>query len=144
MVVTGVIDTSVVLELEHLTPEDLPAAPLITAITLAELSAGPVVAVDDAERSRRQRHVQFAEASFTPLPFDDAAARAFGTVSGALRRRGRKAGSRAFDALIAAIALARGLPVFTCNPDDFAGIDGLVVVAVTPGGGRPPRDVARP
>ena len=134
----GILDTSAFIALEHLAPDDLPEEAVITAITLAELSSGPLVATDDGERARRQRHVQFAESSFASLPFDDEAARAFGTVSASLRRAGRKSGARAYDALIAAIALARGLPVYTCNPRDFEGIDGLAVVAVSPGGGRPP------
>jgi tRNA(fMet)-specific endonuclease VapC len=71
-----------------------------------------------------------AEADFTPLPFDAAAARTFGRVAASLRRPGRKAAARTYDAMIAATALANGLPVYTCNPDDFSGIDGLEVIAV--------------
>ena len=74
--------------------------------------------------------LQFAEASFEPLPFDSQAARAYGRVSASLRRAGRKAHSRTYDAMIAAIAIANGLPLYTCNPGDFEGIDGLEVVAV--------------
>lgn len=108
----------------------LPHEPLITAITLAELSVGPLVASTDEERAARQAHVQQAEADFEPLPFDTAAARAFGRVAASLRRAGRKASARAYDAMIAATALANDLPLYTCNPDDFAAIDGLEVVAV--------------
>ena len=70
------------------------------------------------------------EADFDPLPFDARAARAFGQVAASLRRSGRKAASRRYDAMIAATALANGLPVYTCNPEDFEGIDGLEVVAI--------------
>jgi hypothetical protein len=108
----------------------LPAIPLITAVTLAELSVGPLVAVEDSERVARQAHLQQAEADFDPLPFDAASARAFGGVAASLRRSGRKATARAYDAMIAAIAVANDLPVYTCNPVDFNGIDGLEVVAV--------------
>lgn len=111
-------------------PSVLPAEPLITTITLAELSVGPLVATTDLERAARQAHVQQAEADFDPLPFDAAAARAFGRVAASLRRAGRKPAARAYDAMIAATALANNLPVYTCNPDDFAGIDSLAVVAV--------------
>lgn len=111
-------------------PTVLPSEPLITTITLAELSVGPLVATTDFERAARQAHVQQAEADFDPLPFDAAAARAFGRVAAWLRRTGRKPAARAYDAMIAATALAEDLPVYTCNPDDFAGIDGLTVVAV--------------
>jgi tRNA(fMet)-specific endonuclease VapC len=75
-------------------------------------------------------HLQQAEADFDPLPFDADAARAFGGVAASLRRSGRKAGARAYDAMIAATAVANDLPVYTCNPADFSGIDGLDVVAV--------------
>lgn len=127
----GVLDTSTVLLLSDLDDASvLPAEPLITAVTLAELAVGPLVAADDGERARRQAHLQQAEADFVPLPFDDAAARAFGGVAASLRRSGRKTAARAYDAMIAATALANNLPVYTCNPDDFKGIDGLEVVAV--------------
>lgn len=108
----------------------LPAEPRITAITLAELSVGPLVAGSEEERAARQAHLQQAEAEFDPLPFDAAAARAFGRVAASLRRSGRKPAARAYDALIAATALANGLPVYTCNPEDFAGIGELEVVRV--------------
>ena len=127
----GVLDTSTVILLSQISdPTLLPAEPLITAVTLAELSVGPLVADDERERSARQAHLQQAEADFDPLPFDAAAARAFGQVAASLRRAGRRPAARAYDAMIAAIALANDLPVYTCNPDDFSGIDGLEVVAV--------------
>lgn len=127
----GVLDTSTVILLPRLLdPALLPAAPLITAVTLAELSVGPLVARSDQERAARQAHLQQAEADFDPIPFDTAAARAFGQVAASLRRSGRKSAARAYDAMIAATALANGLPVYTCNPSDFAGIEGLEVVAI--------------
>ena len=111
-------------------PSVLPDEPLISAITLAELSVGPLVATSVDEQARRQAHVQQAEADFDPLPFDTAVARAFGQVAASMRRAGRKTAARTYDAMIAAIAVANDLPLFTCNPDDFAGIDGLAVVAI--------------
>lgn len=127
----GILDTSVVIQLPRLTDAAaLPAEPLITAVTLAELSVGPLVASTDAERAARQAHLQQAEADFDPLPFDAQAARAFGRVAASLRHAGRKANARAYDAMIAATALAHDLPVYTCNPGDFTGIDGLDVIAV--------------
>lgn len=125
------LDTSTVIQLSQIRdPRLLPAEPLITTVTLAELSVGPLVAADERERSVRQAHLQQAEADFEPLPFDAAAARAFGRVAASLRRAGRKPAARAYDAMIAAIAVANDLPVYTCNPDDFTGIEGLEVVAV--------------
>jgi len=121
----GILDTSVLIELGALDPTQLPGIPLITAITLAELSVGPLVAKTDDERAARQAHLQQAEADFEPLPFDAAAARAFGRVAAALRHAGRKPAARAYDAQIAAIAIAHQLPLYTCNPRDFALIPDL-------------------
>lgn len=127
----GILDTSTLILLARIPATDaLPAEPLITAVTLAELSVGPLVAATDAERSARQAHVQQAEADFDPLPFDAPAARSFGQVAASLHRAGRKPAARAYDAMIAAVAIANGLPVHTCNPADFAGIDGLEVIEV--------------
>jgi tRNA(fMet)-specific endonuclease VapC len=127
----GILDTSAVIQLGRIVDVALlPAEPLITAVTLAELSVGPLVARDEQERAARQAHLQQAEADFEPLPFDAAAARAFGRVAASLRQAGRKPAARAYDAMIAATALANQLPVYTCNPDDFAGIPDLDVVSI--------------
>ena len=127
----GILDTSTLLLLSRLTATELlPDEPLITAITLAELSVGPLVATSEGERAARQAHLQQAEADFVPLHFDAAAARQFGRVASALRQQGRKPAARAYDAMIAAIALAHDLPVHTSNPSDFTGIGGLRVIAV--------------
>jgi hypothetical protein len=130
--VRGILDTSTLILLPRLADaETLPTEPLITTVTLAELSVGPLVTDDQSEREARQAHLQQAEADFDPLPFDASAARAFGRVAASLRRSGRKSSARAYDAMIAAIAVANHLPVYTCNPADFRGIDGLEIVAVT-------------
>jgi tRNA(fMet)-specific endonuclease VapC len=127
----GLLDTSTLLLLPRIKdPGTLPDVPLISAITLAELSVGPLVTDDEAERARRTAQVQQAEADFDPIPFDAAAARAFGQVAASLRRSGRTPAARALDALIAATALANGLPLYTCNPSDFSDIDGLKLVVV--------------
>lgn len=127
----GLLDTSTVILLPRLRdPDVLPDRPVISSITLAELSVGPLVATTDLERAARLAHLQQAEADFDPLPFDADAARAFGQVASSLRQSGRKAAARAYDAMIAAIAIANDLPLYTCNPTDFSGIDGLTVVAV--------------
>jgi hypothetical protein len=128
----GILDTSTVIALSSLTDAGapLPDTSLITAVTLAELSLGPLAARDQTERSDRQARLQQVEADFEPIPFDANAARAFGRVSASLRRAGRKPAARAFDAMIAATAIANDLPLYTCNPADFAGIDGLSVIAV--------------
>jgi len=106
-------------------PTTLPDESVLSAITLAELSVGPHVARSDEDRSARQQHLQQAEADFEVLPFDAECARAFGGVAMALRASGRKPAARAYDALIAASAIAHGLPLYTCNPNDFDGIPRL-------------------
>lgn len=127
----GILDTSTVIMLGRLdNPAALPEEPLITAITLAELTVGPLVATSDGERAARQAHLQQAEADFDALPFDANAARAFGRVAASLRQSGRKPAARSYDAMIAATAMAHALPVYTCSPDDFSGIDGLEVIAI--------------
>ncbi len=129
----GLVDTSVVVDLERLDPGDLPAAISICAITMAELAAGPHATADRAEAARRQDRLQRAEAALDPIPFGTAAARAYGLVCAAVADAGRKPrGARAVDLLIAATAVAEGLPLFTRNPDDFAGLDGLVDVVAVP------------
>jgi predicted nucleic acid-binding protein len=127
----GVLDTNTLVLLGRIADDSaLPSEPLITTITLAELSVGPLVATSERERAARQAHLQQAEADFDPLPFDAAAARSFGQVAAGLRRAGRKRAARAYDAMIAAICVANELPIHTCNPSDFVGIDGLAVVGV--------------
>jgi predicted nucleic acid-binding protein len=128
----GLLDSSVVVELEQIEVTSLPIEVAISAITMAELSAGPHATSDSEERARRQDRLQRAEATFHPLPFDGEAARAYGRIYAAIVAKGRKArGARAVDLLIAATACAAKLPLCTRNPDDFQGLEKLVdVVAV--------------
>jgi predicted nucleic acid-binding protein len=126
----GVLDTSTVILLGRLSEADLPDEPLMTAVTLAELSVGPLVATTRKERAARQAVLQQAEADFEALPFDAGAARAFGRVAASIRGAGRKVQARAYDAMIAATAVANELPLYTVNPTDFAEIDGLDLRAV--------------
>lgn len=128
----GLIDTSVVIDLELIEPADLPMEIAVSAITMAELAAGPHATTDVAERARRQDRLQRAEATFEPLPVDTTVARAYGRVYAAVSETGRKArGRRAVDLFIAATAVAAGLPLYTRNPGDFAGLSELLeIVAV--------------
>lgn len=130
----GLIDTSVVIKLDGVREDELPAELAISAVTFAELAAGPHSTADPAERARRQDRLQRAEATFEPIPFDAAAARAYGRVYAAIISAGRKArGRRAVDLLIAATAVASQLPLYTRNPSDFAGLDSILdVVTVRP------------
>jgi tRNA(fMet)-specific endonuclease VapC len=115
----GLLDTSTLLLLPRLdrARAQLPERPMISTITLAE-------------RAVRLAEVQQAETDFEALPFDAVAARAFGTVAADMRAAGRTSRARSFDAMIAAVALANDLPLYTCNPSDFDGIGGLQVIAV--------------
>ena len=128
----GILDTSVVIDLEHIEPSRLPIEAAVSAITMAELAAGPHATTDPEDRARRQDRLQRAEAAFDPLPFDAEAARAYGRVYSAVVAAGRKArGARAIDLLLAATACAAGLPLYTRNPDDFRAIGDLVeIIAV--------------
>jgi predicted nucleic acid-binding protein len=128
----GIIDTSVVIDLEQLEARQLPIEVAVSAVTMAELAAGPHATGDTDERARRQDRLQRAEAAFDALPFDGEAARAYGRIYAAQVANGRMArGTRALDLLIAATACAASLPVYTRNPDDFRGLRGLVdVIAV--------------
>ncbi len=121
-----------VIALSSIDASQLPEEGAISAITFAELSAGPHATDDLEERARRQDRLQRVETTFDPIPFDGAAARAYGRVYATVVAAGRKArGRRALDLLIAATALALELPLYTCNPDDLAGLGDLVqVVAV--------------
>ena len=125
----GLLDTSVIIDLERLDPADLPIESAISAITMAELAAGPHATQDPDERARRQDRLQRAEAVFDPLPFDSEASRAYGRVYAAVVAAGRKArGARAVDLLLAATACSVGLPLYTRNPDDFRALNDLVEV----------------
>lgn len=125
----GLLDTSVIIDLDRLEPDVLPLEVAVSALTMAELAAGAHASNDPEERARRQDRLQRAEAAFDPLPFDGEASRAYGRVYAAVVAAGRKArGARAVDLLIAATACAAGLPLYTRNPDDFRAIEGLVDV----------------
>ena len=128
----GILDTSVVIDLETITADSLPVEVAVTALTMAELAAGPHAATNTDERARRQDRLQRTEAAFDPLPFDAEAARAYGRIYAAVAAAGRKArGARAVDLMIAAIACSADLPLYTRNPSDFTALDGLVeVVAI--------------
>lgn len=125
----GILDTSVVIDLEHVAAGDLPVEIAISAITMAELAAGPHATSDVDERARRQDRLQRAEAAFDPLPFDADCARAYGRVYAAVAASGRKArGARAVDLLIAATACSAELPLYTRNGDDFEALGALVQI----------------
>ena len=125
----GLVDTSVVIDLDRVAVQSLPREVAISVITLAELAAGPQATDDLEERARRQDRLQRAEATFDPLPFDAEAARAYGRVFAAVARAGRKArGRRMADLLIAATAVSARLPLYTRNPKDFAHLEKIATI----------------
>jgi len=125
----GLVDTSVVIDLDRVAVQSLPREVAISVITLAELAAGPQATDDLEERARRQDRLQRAEATFDPLPFDAEAARAYGRVYAAVARAGRKArGRRMADLLIAATAVSARLPLYTRNPKDFAHLEKIATI----------------
>lgn len=131
-VARGVLDTSVVIDLDTIDVSVLPSEVAVTALTMVELAAGPHATTDPAERARRQDRLQRAEAAFSPLPFGAEAARAYGRIYAAVASAGRRArGARAVDLMIAAVACSVDLPLYTRNPSDVAALDGLVdIVAI--------------
>lgn len=124
----GLLDTSVVVDHDRIDPTRLPDEAAISAVTLAELAAGPHATDDDGERARRQDRLQWAVATWDPIPFDSDSARVYGRVFAAVRAAGRTSRRRLADLLIASTAAANGLPLYTRNPDDFAGLEGIVDV----------------
>ena len=140
----GLLDTNILILRRWIEPDELPDEMAISAVTLAELSAGPhqVRRNDEQdlydaheERARRTETLQRAESEFDPVPFDAEAARTYGRVAAAVIAAGAVPRRRTADLMIAASAIAEGLPLFTTNPDDYAGLEKLVrVIPVT----RPP------
>lgn len=127
----GILDTSVIVDLEQIDATSLPEEVAVSSVTLAELAAGPHATTDADERARRQDRLQRVEAAFDSLPFDGDAARAYGRVFAAVTAAGRKArGARAVDLLIAATAVAAGLPLYTRNGRDFEALGDLLTVVV--------------
>jgi len=128
----GLGDTSIIIHLEQLAADDLPAELLISAVTLAELAAGVHSAGDGAERGRCIARLQRVEAAFSPLSFDAEAARQYGVIASEVIAMGRKPRSRLADLMIGSVAAANRLPLFTTNPDDFRGLDRVLTVVPVP------------
>jgi len=124
----GLLDTSVVVDHDAVDPALLPDESAISAVTLAELAAGPHATADEEERARRQDRLQWAAATWDPVPFDAEAARSYGRVFAATRAAGRSSRTRFADLLIASTAAANGLPLYTRNAADFAGLEQIVTV----------------
>lgn len=124
----GLLDTSVVIDHDVLDPALLPDESAISAVTLAELAAGPHATGDDEERARRQDRLQWAAATWDALPFDSEAARVYGRIFAASRSAGRSRRARLADLLIASTAAGNGLPLYTRSPSDFAGLEAIITI----------------
>jgi predicted nucleic acid-binding protein len=125
---SGVIDTCVYIDLAEISPADLPAAPELTAITLAELQQGVAMARSPAARATRMEKLGAAVLDFEPLPFDAEAAARYGSLVALTLAAKRDPRPRRMDLMIAAIASSRGMPLYTRNTDDFVGLESLVTV----------------
>ncbi len=133
----GLVDTNIVILRDRLAPDVLPDEVAISAVTLAELSAGPQAVVGDdpparAERGRRTAILQRTESELEPLVFDAPAARVYGQLSGAVRDHGRAPRHRHADLQIAATAVANGLPLYTTDPDDYAFLEEWLTLVPVP------------
>lgn len=124
----GILDTSVIIDLRTVEVARLPDEPAITTITLAELSDGPAATKDPVERAARMADLQDVEHGFEPIPFDDHAARRYGQLAALVRASGRSPRPRRLDLMIASIASVAGLPLYTRNPDDFAGLESMLTI----------------
>jgi predicted nucleic acid-binding protein len=128
----AVVDTSIIAALKLFDPSELPDTILITAVTLGELSFGPHATDDPVKRAGRVAVLQHVEATFEPLPYDQSAARLYGQICAAIRAAGRQPRKRSSDLQIAATAASNQFPLYTANPDDFKGTEGLVEVVGVP------------
>lgn len=124
----GVLDTSVLIDHDQIAADQLPDESAISAVTLAELAAGPHATENKDERARRQDRLQWATATWDPLPFDADSARMYGRVFAAARAAGHSSRARFADLLIASTAAANGLPLYTRNPSDFAALKRILKV----------------
>jgi hypothetical protein len=124
-----VLDTSVIIGIASIRADQLPATASITALSVAELTSGPLAATDSSERARRLERLQWVESTFEAIPFDVAAARAYGRIyAAAVSAMQKQRGGRAVDLLIAATALSRGLPLYTRNVADFKAVTALMEI----------------
>jgi len=120
-----VLDTSVVIA------SDVPSLDgelAVSAVTLAELHFGVLVAADSSARAERLRRLALVERLFDPLPVDEAVAREYGVLAAAVVTAGRQPRARVMDLLIAATARAHGARLYTRNPSDLQGLEELVDV----------------
>lgn len=133
----GLLDTNILILRSWIESNQLPDEMAISAVTLAELSAGLHQVRPDteqnsytehAERARRLDTLQRVENEFDPIPFGVEAARAYGRVTAAVVAAGRQPRRRTADLMIAATAIAEDLPLFTTNPDDFNGLTDLLTI----------------
>ena len=125
---SGVLDTSAYIDVALLDPAVLPMVPELTAITMAELHQGVAMAKDAASRAARTEKLGAAIVEFEPLPFDGPAAARYGTLVALTVEANRDPRPRRTDMMIAAIASAHGLPLYTRNAKDLVGLADLLAV----------------
>jgi predicted nucleic acid-binding protein len=138
----GLLDTNILILRRQIDHCQLPAVVSISTVTLAELSAGPHHGEDPIERARRLDVLRRVESEFDPLPFNTEAARAFGQVCAAVLAAGRKPRGRVSDLMIASVAIANRLALYTTNPVDFDGLANLLTVVPVTNPARPAKTKA--
>jgi predicted nucleic acid-binding protein len=122
----GLLDTSVVIDHDVIDAALLPDESAISAVTLAELAAGPHATQDPDERARRQDRWQWASSTWDLLPFDAEAARSYGRMFAAAGAAGQTSRARLADLLIASTRAANSLPLYTRNPSDFDALKSII------------------
>jgi predicted nucleic acid-binding protein len=121
----AVLDTSVIIA-DNVAP--IPGALAISAVTLAELHFGVLVAKTPEVRAERLRRLSVLQQHFHALPVDEVVAISYGRLAAAVGDAGRQPRRRVVDLLIAATAHAHEARLYTRNPEDFAGLEELIAV----------------
>ena len=131
-----VIDTCIWIDVERgrLSPADVQgftgSEPVfMTPVTIAELTYGAEVAVDDNVRQRRIAALERLKKKPT-LIIDEETGVIFGRLSASLKSRMRGADFRIQDLWIASLAIQHGFSVLTRNVRDFEDIPGLQLIAL--------------
>lgn len=128
----GLIDTSVIIGFERRGHQDRLISELVAgeqlvvaSITASELLAGVERASSASHRQQRLAFVEAVLRLVPVMPFDLHAARVHARVQAHLLSVGQQIGAN--DLLIAATALAHGMPILTENLRDFERVPGLTV-----------------
>jgi predicted nucleic acid-binding protein len=127
----GLLDTCVVIDRNlHARDGSLPAEVFVSAVTFAELAYGVALAPDPVEAAVRSQSLARLRTWVAPTPFDGAAAEKYGEMVAMVAAAGRSPRPRRLDLMIAATAVSRGLPLYTADAADFAGLEAALDLRV--------------